>query len=110
MAETITIPRNEYEALLDSHEQLADLTSVKAFLADPQPGLPSDLTKRMIEGEALLKLWRTHRGLTQAALAERSGVNRVQIAEIEAGRSTGSVATLRKLADALEVSLDALAN
>ena len=42
----------------------------------------------------------------QAALARASGVNRVQIVEIEAGRSSGSVQTLRKLADALGVAVD----
>lgn len=48
-------------------------------------------------------------GLTQAALAERSGVKRVTVAEIETGRKQGSIATLRALADALGVSLDDLA-
>lgn len=37
-----------------------------------------------------------------------SGVNRVQIADIEAGRGKGAVETVRKLADALEVRLDDL--
>lgn len=49
------------------------------------------------------------RGLTQVGLGEVSGVNRVQIADIEAGRKTGSVATLRKLSDALGIALDDLA-
>ncbi|WP_223230693.1 helix-turn-helix transcriptional regulator [Rhodobacter capsulatus] len=48
-------------------------------------------------------------GLTQAALAERSGVKRVTVAEIETGRKQGTIATLRALADALGVSLDDLA-
>jgi mRNA interferase RelE/StbE len=47
--------------------------------------------------------------LTQAALAEKAGVNRVSIAEIETGRKQGSVASLRALADALGVTLDDLA-
>lgn len=54
-------------------------------------------------------IWREHRGLTPVALAERSGVNRVQISNIEAGEKTGSVKTLKKLADALGVALDDLA-
>jgi mRNA interferase RelE/StbE len=41
-------------------------------------------------------------------LFEKSGVNRVQIADIEAGRKSGSVETIRKLADALEVAMDDL--
>jgi mRNA interferase RelE/StbE len=42
------------------------------------------------------------------ALFETSGVNRVQIADIEAGRKSGSVETIRKLADALGVAMDDL--
>jgi mRNA interferase RelE/StbE len=34
--------------------------------------------------------------------------NRVQIADIEAGRKSGSVATLHKLAEALAVTVDDL--
>jgi DNA-binding XRE family transcriptional regulator len=39
----------------------------------------------------------------------RAGVNRVTVAEIETGRKQGSVATLRKLADALGVAVDDIA-
>lgn len=53
-------------------------------------------------------MWREFRGLTQMVLFEKSGVNRVQIADIEAGRKSGSVETIRKLADALEVAMDDL--
>ena len=42
-------------------------------------------------------------------LAERAGVNRVTVAEIETGRKKGSVATLCALAVALDVTLDDLA-
>jgi mRNA interferase RelE/StbE len=48
------------------------------------------------------------RGLTQQALSDASGVNRVQIANIEAGTASGSVATLAKLATALGVAIDDL--
>ena len=53
-------------------------------------------------------MFREWRELSQTALADQSGVNRVQIVEIEAGRKTGSVATLRKLASTLGVTIDDL--
>ena len=71
--------------------------------------VPEAFAKRLIAGENPLRVWREIRGVTQAALAIASGVNRVQIANIESGAKTGSVATLRKLADALGVRLDDLA-
>lgn len=49
------------------------------------------------------------RGMTQVALAEKAGVNRVTVAEIETGRNQGLVTTLRALSEALGVSLDDLA-
>ena len=63
---------------------------------------------RLLAAEAPLRVWREYRQLTQVALAQASGVNRVQIVEIEAGRSTGSVHTLYKLATALDVDVDDL--
>ena len=53
-------------------------------------------------------MFRDLRGLTQARLAELANVNRVQIADLEAGRKTGSVETVKKLADALGVLVDDL--
>lgn len=61
-----------------------------------------------LNGDAPLAVWREHRQLSQAELARQSGVNRVQIVDIEAGRKTGSVASLRKLATALQVDMDDL--
>ena len=44
---------------------------------------------------------REHRGLTQSGLARASGVHRVVVADIEAGRKGGSVRSLKGLAVAL---------
>lgn len=54
-------------------------------------------------------MWRELRGLSQVKLGAVSGVNRVQIADIEAGRGKGSVEMARKLAEALGVRVDDLA-
>jgi mRNA interferase RelE/StbE len=113
MNEMVTIPRAEYERLLEVAEAMDDVAAydrAKAALAAGEDELvPSAYVDRMIDGESPVRVFRDLRGLTQTALAAASGVNRVQIADIEAGRKTGSVATLRKLADALAVTLDDLA-
>ena len=46
-------------------------------------------------------LWRRHRGLTQAALAARSGIPRPNLSAIERDRREVSVRTVRALAAAL---------
>ncbi|MPT48031.1 MAG: XRE family transcriptional regulator [Sphingobium sp.] len=70
--------------------------------------LPAEYVGRIIAGENPLRVWRDVRGMTQMALADASGVNRVQIANIESGIKAGSVATVKKLAEALNITVDEL--
>ncbi|MBB4613267.1 helix-turn-helix transcriptional regulator [Novosphingobium taihuense] len=113
MGEMITIPLDEYQALRHAAEELGDLRAfdrAKMAIASGDDELvPAETLRRLLAGEAPLRVWRKLRGLTQSALARASGVNRVQIADIEAGRRKGSLETARKLADALGVSIDDLA-
>ncbi|MCR6673344.1 helix-turn-helix transcriptional regulator [Devosia ginsengisoli] len=108
----ITIPRAEYDRLREAAEDLADLETYNRIKADLAAGreelIPSEFVDRMIDGESPVRVFRNLRGMTQSALAAASGVNRVQIADIEARRKTGSVETLRKLAEALRVTIDDL--
>lgn len=108
MIEKVTIPRDEYEALLAAREDLEDLKAVQDHLANPGEAFPSEVVKRLIDGDSPLRVFRQWRGLSQSALAAASGVSRVQIIDIEAGRATGSVATLKKLAAALDLTVDDL--
>lgn len=112
MGEMISIPLEEYRSLQAAAEQLADLQAYDRALAQLANGdeelLPAEFVKRMLSGESPLRIWREFRGLTQTALAEASSVNRVQIADIEAGRKNGSIETVKKLAAALDISLDEL--
>jgi len=113
MNEMVTIPREEYERLRAAAEDLADLQSydrAKETLAGGADELiPADYANRLLEGENPLRVYRDLRGLTQAMLAEKAGINRVTVAEIETGRKQGSVTSLRAIAAALDVTLDDLA-
>lgn len=112
MNNMVTIPRDEYDRLRAAAEGLADLLAfdrAKTTLATGDDELvPAEAVNRLLNGDNPLRVWRDLRGLTQAALAGRAGVNRVSVAEIETGRKQGSVATLRKLAGALGVTVDDL--
>ena len=55
-----------------------------------------------------LKRIRTTRRLTQAALAERAGLHRIYIAQIEAGTKVPSIATLERIAAVLKVKVGRL--
>jgi DNA-binding XRE family transcriptional regulator len=107
------IPMTRFRKLVGDAEMLAD---VRAF-DDAKTGIdrgddevvPFEIVERRVAGESPLKVWREHCGLTQEGLAAESGVSRVMIAAIESGHRRGGVATLKKLAVALKLSLDNLA-
>jgi DNA-binding XRE family transcriptional regulator len=108
MHEMITITRAEYDRLREAAEDLADIEAYDRAVAAGSESIPAAYANRMIDGESPLRVYREFRELSQTTLAARAQVNRVQIVDIEAGRKTGSVATLRKLAAALGVTMDDL--
>lgn len=55
-----------------------------------------------------IRMYRKQRGLTQAALAESTAISTSFLGHIERGTRIASLVTLVKLAEILEVSLDAL--
>ena len=113
IADTVTLRRPDYEALLSELEDAEDRAAVLGHrLAQREGTAPEMLTieeaDRLIDGENPMRFWREKRQLTQRALAGMASVSTSLLAEIEAGTKTGSVDTLRKLAQVLKVDLDAL--
>ncbi|NOX73577.1 MAG: helix-turn-helix transcriptional regulator [Alphaproteobacteria bacterium] len=110
--ELAILPRAELERMLARLEDFSDIAAANDVMrnvgAAEDEFLPARFAERLIAGENSLRVWRAYRGLTQQALSDISAVNRVQIADIEAGRANGSVETLKKLADALGVLVDDL--
>ena len=109
MGEMITIERSRYEDLLKAEEALEDIQDMKIvqdFLANPTEGVPDQFFSRILDGENCVRVYREWRGLTIAELARRAGLHRVQVHDIESGKRRGSVDTLKKIADALNLPLD----
>jgi DNA-binding XRE family transcriptional regulator len=110
--ELVILPRAEYDRLVAALEDAEDRAGARDFEAREAAGgadwLPWELAKRLRRGEHPLIIFREHRGLTQRALAKAAGTTPAQLSEIETGKKTGSVATLRRLADALGVTVDEL--
>ena len=102
----------EYQRLCGVEDDLADLQGALALQERIDSGteefLPEVVADQLIDGKPPLGVWREYRGLSQASLARAADASRVQIVDIEAGRRTGSVHTLRRLADALGIGLDDL--
>lgn len=61
-----------------------------------------------METGKIIAALRDKKGLSQTELAEKSGVSRVMIGKYERGEAMPSIDAAKKIADALEVSLDYL--
>ena len=70
--------------------------------------VPAAVVRRLAAGEAPLRVWREHRGLTLRALAATVGISPAMLSEMETGKKEGSVRTLMSLSRALSVDLDDL--
>ena len=89
--------------------EAAEAAALRAALAaGHEERISAAFANRIIDGENALRVYREYRGLTQVALAEKSGVSRSYIADIETGSRDGTVSAYRKLADALGVLIDDL--
>lgn len=109
---TITLRRDEYEALLDRIEEAEDRAALLQHRLDRKEGRRDFLTgeevTRLLDGASPMTVWREKRGKTLRGLAAAAGISPGLLSEIEAGTKTGSVQTLRKMARVLQVDLDTL--
>lgn len=112
-ADTVTLSRTDYEALLEALEDGIDIAAARAIEAAAAAGeteyLPVQMVERLASGEHPVRVWREHRGMTGMALAESAGVPQSYISEIETGRKPGSFDAMTRIARALSVNLDDLA-
>ena len=89
-------------------EEAADLAALAEAREREEEGFPLEVIKRLDAGKHPIKVYREHRGLTQAQLAERAGYSTLYMSQIETGRRTGSTKALSKIARVLRVNLDDL--
>lgn len=111
--EYVVLPWEDYQAMLEALEDRADAAALASFAERLARGeeetLPAAMVDRLLAGESPLRVWREHRGLTQAQLGEAAGVAQSMIAMIERGDRRGTVDTLAAIARALKVELEDLA-
>ena len=103
------VPMRNYDELREALEDLADREALREARASGEEMFPSSLAERLWSGANPVRVWREYRGLSATELARRAEVSDAQISAIERGSVTGSVQTLRSIADVLGVTLDDLA-
>lgn len=87
----VLIPLHDYRAMMSDHSGGEDL--------------PDDILDALTaKQESPVKILRKYRGLTQVELAEKAGISRPYLAEIETGKKDGSIRAIKALAKALGVN------
>ena len=107
--EWAVIPYDEYLRMKEESEMLQDVAeydAAKEALAQGEELVPGEVTFAILDGENPIRVWRKHRGLTQQELAQRAGISKPYLSQIETGKRTGTAEVLSDIADALGVTLD----
>jgi len=111
--EYVVLPVADYEALIEAAEDAEDIAALDEFhrklAAGEEEMLPSKMVDALLEGANPIKVWREHRGLTQETLAQRAGISKPFLCQIEAGERQGAIKTLRAIAKVLKVDVEDLA-
>ncbi|ASV84666.1 helix-turn-helix domain protein [Ochrobactrum quorumnocens] len=110
--EMAVLPKADYDKLLEAFEDREDIEAGRKFRAKLSAGdeelIPSEYVNRMIDGENKIKVWRDFRGMSAKALADAAGMSAPYLSQIESGAREGSLDALKKLAEALRVTIDEL--
>jgi hypothetical protein len=94
---------------LEDYKRLLDRATVQVEARTRnEERLPSELVKRLAEGDPPVKVWRRHRKLTLQELSAKTNLAVGYLSDIENRKRAGTVATLRTIAAALEVDVDSL--
>ena len=107
--EWAVLPFEEYERLIAAAEMLEDIRDyddARQRLAAGEEVVPSEVVYAILDGENPLRVWREHRHLTQQELADRAGISKPYLSQLEAGKRTGTTDVLARLAEALNLTID----
>jgi DNA-binding Xre family transcriptional regulator len=93
----------------DFDEAIEDAAAAVAYARTRgEESLPIEFVDRLLAGESPVRIWREHRRMSLAALADQAGIGKGYLSQIENGERTGTIETMKKLAGALDIELDDL--
>lgn len=105
------IPYEEYQRLLEEAEMLQDIQAydeAKLSVAQGEELIPSEVTFAILDGGSPIRVWREYRGMTQQQVAEKAGISKPYLSQLESGQRRGTTEALSAVARALGVSLEDL--
>ena len=64
--------------------------------------IPAEVVYAILDGKNPIKVWREYRGLTQQQLADKAGISKPYLSQIETGKRTGTTEILSAIAKSLD--------
>ena len=111
-SEMAVLPRADFERLAARAEDAADIAAIERFrhrlAAGDEEVVPFAVAERLLDGENPVRVWREHRGLSSAALAEAAGLSQPYLSQIETGNRDGTLRVMATIAHALHIDIDDL--
>ncbi|MBO1023301.1 helix-turn-helix transcriptional regulator [Ochrobactrum sp. SD129] len=111
-SEMAVLPKAEYDSMLEALRDKQDVLRAEIFRLKVERGdeelIPAEFVNRMIDGENKIKVWRDFRGMSAKALADAAGISAAYLSQIEKGVREGSLDAMKKIAEALKVTIDEL--
>lgn len=99
----VLVPIEDYERSLSDEAFMR-----RAKKEDDGKRYPAELTRKLIEGENPVKLFREYVEMTQEVLAFKTGLSKNFISMLETGRRNITDNTARKIAKVLDIDPDLL--
>ena len=110
--EIVILSRDEYDRLIAPPEDRTDDKTARGAIAQIASGAEAVLSEseldEFLKAKTPLSFWRKKRRMTQADLAKATDIAQGFISEIESGQKPGTPATLKKIAQALNIKIDDL--
>ena len=106
------MPEADYLNLVEAADLAQDSAAIERFKARLAAGeeelVPAAVVNALLDGANPVRVWRDYRGLSAKDLALRADLAPAYLSQIETGKREGTVETLRKIAQVLNVTIDDL--
>ena len=106
----IVLPIENYREIISLLDDTEDCSAIDQALIEDKAGetAPSETVNAILNGVPPLRAWRQCRGFTLESLAERVGVSKGYLSQIENSRKPGTLSILRRISIVLSVPIDDL--
>jgi DNA-binding XRE family transcriptional regulator len=101
------VPIDIFDRLMEVAEDIDDIALYDAAKAkDDGTRIPAEVVNAELDGAHPIKAWRKYRNMTVQALADKAGISKPFLSQIEGRKRTGTIAVISAIAKSLDVPVD----